>query len=59
MALTASRKRTLLAVSSHSHEPPVHLLLGSDALKLVQDKLAAMAREIDRWEDLIRSTDGA
>jgi NAD(P)-dependent dehydrogenase (short-subunit alcohol dehydrogenase family) len=40
-------------------EPPVHLLLGSDALKLVRDKLADMAREIDRWEDLIRSTDGA
>lgn len=40
-------------------EPPVRLLLGSDALKLVRDKLADMAREIDRWEDLTRSTDGA
>lgn len=40
-------------------EPPIRLLLGSDALKLVRDKLADMAREIDRWEDLTRSTDGA
>jgi NAD(P)-dependent dehydrogenase (short-subunit alcohol dehydrogenase family) len=38
-------------------EPPVHLLLGSDALKLVRDKLADMAREIDAWEGLTRSTD--
>ncbi len=38
-------------------DPPVHLLLGSDALKLVRDKLAGMAAEIDRWEALTRSTD--
>jgi hypothetical protein len=39
-------------------EPPAHLLLGSDALDLVRDKLAAMAADIDRWERLTRSTDG-
>jgi NAD(P)-dependent dehydrogenase (short-subunit alcohol dehydrogenase family) len=39
-------------------EPPAHLLLGSDALGLVRDKLTAMAADIDRWEGLTRSTDG-
>jgi NAD(P)-dependent dehydrogenase (short-subunit alcohol dehydrogenase family) len=39
-------------------EPPAHLLLGSDALSLVRDKLTAMAADIDTWESLTRSTDG-
>lgn len=39
-------------------EPPAHLLLGSDALALVREKLAAMAADIDTWESLTRSTDG-
>jgi NAD(P)-dependent dehydrogenase (short-subunit alcohol dehydrogenase family) len=39
-------------------EPPAHLLLGSDALSLVREKLAAMTADIDRWESLTRSTDG-
>lgn len=38
--------------------PPAHLLLGSDALSLVRDKLTSAANEIDRWETLTRSTDG-
>ena len=38
--------------------PPAHLLLGSDALNLVRDKLAAMANDIATWEALTRSTDG-
>jgi NAD(P)-dependent dehydrogenase (short-subunit alcohol dehydrogenase family) len=37
--------------------PPVHLLLGSDALKLVRGKLAALGTEIDAWERLTLSTD--
>jgi hypothetical protein len=39
-------------------EPPAHLILGSDALALVRDKLTAMAADIDTWESLTRSTDG-
>jgi len=39
-------------------EPPAHLLLGSDALGLVREKLAAMATDIETWESLTRSTDG-
>jgi NAD(P)-dependent dehydrogenase (short-subunit alcohol dehydrogenase family) len=42
----------------NSPAPPAHLLLGSDALALVREKLASMAADIDTWEDLSRSTDG-
>lgn len=41
-----------------SQNPPTHLLLGSDALSLVRQKLAALGKEIDEWEKLTRSTDG-
>ncbi|WP_434670868.1 oxidoreductase [Klebsiella sp. B345] len=40
-----------------SHNPPTHLLLGSDALSLVRQKLAALDKEIEQWETLTRSTD--
>lgn len=38
-------------------EPPTHLLLGSDAVELVQNKLAALQDEIARHAALSRSTD--
>ncbi|MEO7067417.1 MAG: oxidoreductase [Rhodanobacter sp.] len=38
--------------------PPAHLLLGSDALKLVREKLSSSAAEIAAWEALTLSTDG-
>ncbi|RDU99025.1 oxidoreductase [Trinickia dinghuensis] len=38
--------------------PPTHLLLGSDALGLVRDKLSALAEEIRAWEAVTVSTDG-
>ena len=38
--------------------PPRHLLLGSDALGLVRQKLCALEEEISHWEALTRSTDG-
>lgn len=37
--------------------PPVHLLLGSDALGLVRSKLEDLQKEITTWEALTRSTD--
>ncbi|WP_409076406.1 oxidoreductase (plasmid) [Pantoea sp. C3] len=40
-----------------SQSPPVHLLLGSDALSLVRQKLTALNNEIEQWEQLTRSTD--
>lgn len=38
-------------------EPPLHLLLGSDALRRAREKLDAVIEEIDRWEEVTRSTD--
>jgi len=38
-------------------EPPVHLLLGSDALGLVEPALQTRLDEIKSWEDVTRSTD--
>ena len=49
--------RAMLAIIE-SQNPPTHLLLGSDALSLVREKLARLGEEIDRWEALTRSTDG-
>jgi NAD(P)-dependent dehydrogenase (short-subunit alcohol dehydrogenase family) len=40
-----------------AENPPVHLLLGTDALKLVRDKIDALKSEMDEWEEVSRSTD--
>ena len=40
-----------------SPEPPVHLVLGSDALRLIGDGRKTVDKEIARWTDLSRSTD--
>ena len=41
-----------------SDRPPAHLLLGSDALGLVRNKLTALGDEFSAWESLTVSTDG-
>jgi NAD(P)-dependent dehydrogenase (short-subunit alcohol dehydrogenase family) len=41
-----------------SDAPPAHLLLGSDALTLVCEKLSGLQEAFDRWEQVTRSTDG-
>jgi len=38
-------------------DPPVHLLLGSDALSVVRRKLSTMQTAIGAWEEVSRSTD--
>jgi NAD(P)-dependent dehydrogenase (short-subunit alcohol dehydrogenase family) len=40
-----------------SDTPPVHLLLGSDALRREREKLDNLIDEMDRWEAETRSTD--
>lgn len=40
----------------NSEDPPVHLLLGPDALAFVKAKLEALAAEIAKWEALTKST---
>ncbi|MBW9105165.1 oxidoreductase [Paraburkholderia phenoliruptrix] len=49
--------RAMLAAIA-AEQPPVHLLLGSDALGLVRGKLTALSDEIATWEALTLSTDG-
>ncbi len=40
-----------------SDNPPMHLLLGSDAVRLVKEKLELLQREFSEWETLSLSTD--
>ncbi|MBB2930449.1 NAD(P)-dependent dehydrogenase (short-subunit alcohol dehydrogenase family) [Paraburkholderia silvatlantica] len=49
--------RAMLAAIAAEH-PPAHLLLGSDALGLVRDKLSMLEAEIRAWESVTVSTDG-
>jgi len=49
--------RAMLAAIS-ADDPPAHLLLGSDALGLVRDKLSKLEDEIRAWESVTVSTDG-
>lgn len=42
---------------ANAAEPPLHLLLGSDALKMARDDLALRQAEIERWQHLSASTD--
>jgi NAD(P)-dependent dehydrogenase (short-subunit alcohol dehydrogenase family) len=49
--------RAMLTVIA-SDAPPAHLILGSDALGLVREKLSTLSSEINAWETLTRSTDG-
>ncbi|MEZ2333489.1 oxidoreductase [Mesorhizobium sp. RCC_202] len=42
-----------------AQNPPVRLYLGTDALKLVGDKIDMMKAEIGAWEEVSRSTDFA
>ncbi|VWC67847.1 MULTISPECIES: oxidoreductase [Burkholderia] len=53
----AKAARAMLAAIASDH-PPAHLLLGSDALRLVRGKLAALDAEIQAWEAVTVSTDG-
>ncbi len=40
-----------------SDNPPTHLLLGSDAVRLVGEKLKALQADFDAWKDVSLSTD--
>lgn len=42
-----------------SADPPAHLLLGSDAVRLVDEKLKTLGREFDAWKSVSLSTDVA
>ena len=44
---------------SLSADPPAHLLLGSDALRLVEEKMKSLQAEFDTWKSVTLSTDVA
>ncbi|GAB7067217.1 oxidoreductase [Mycobacterium hodleri] len=48
----------ILAILAEN-EPPAHLVLGSDALRLIGDARAAVDADIRQWESVSRSTDFA
>lgn len=48
--------QALLAVAD-AEQPPLHLLLGSDALRRAREKLDVLIDEMDRWEAVTRGTD--
>ena len=52
-----ARAAQVIIAVAQSPNPPLHLLLGSDALRRARDKLAAVTREIDLWEKQTVSTD--
>jgi len=57
LADPARAARAMLAIMA-ADQPPAHLLLGSDALRLVRAKLDSLAGQFDAWETLTGSTDG-
>jgi NAD(P)-dependent dehydrogenase (short-subunit alcohol dehydrogenase family) len=40
-----------------AEQPPVHLLLGTDALRRAREKVDSVIEEMDRWEEATRGTD--
>ena len=38
-------------------QPPLHLVIGGDALDLIRKKIADLQQDLDIWEELTRSTD--
>jgi hypothetical protein len=40
-----------------SDDPPMHLLLGRDAMNMVREKLGLLKSEFDAWEQVTLSTD--
>lgn len=52
----AKAAQVLLSIVNAA-DAPVHLLLGSDAVMLVRDKLVSISGEIDLWEKISVSTD--
>ena len=52
-----ARGATAILAAVDAEIPPLHLLLGSDALRRAREKEDAMIEETDQWEAVTRSTD--
>jgi NAD(P)-dependent dehydrogenase (short-subunit alcohol dehydrogenase family) len=51
------RAARAIIAAAKAETPPLHLLLGADALVQIRGRLHAWREEIDRWEELSRGTD--
>ncbi|KGM32863.1 oxidoreductase [Inquilinus limosus] len=51
------RAARAIIAAVRADRPPLHLLLGSDALRRAREKLDAVIEEIGRWEEVTRGTD--
>ena len=47
-----------LVILANAENPPVRWAAGSDAIKMVEGKIASLQAELDAWRDLSLSTDG-
>ncbi|MGY2737199.1 oxidoreductase [Sphingomonas sp. UYP23] len=52
-----ARGAAAIIAAVDADQPPLHLLLGSDALRRTREKLTTVAREIDDWEAVTLGTD--
>jgi NAD(P)-dependent dehydrogenase (short-subunit alcohol dehydrogenase family) len=52
-----TRAASVLLDLVEAENPPVHLILGADALRLVRDRTAAFLAELDAWEAVSLSTE--
>ena len=52
-----ARGARAIIAAIEAERPPVHLLIGGDALDLFRAKLEAMRQETDAWEEVTRGTD--
>ena len=52
-----ARAAAAILAAVDAERPPLHLLLGSDALRRVREKADAVIEEMDRWEGVTRNTD--
>ena len=52
-----ARAAAAILAAVDDETPPLHLLLGSDALRRAREKVDAVIEEMDRWEDVTRGTD--
>ena len=52
-----ARGASAILAAVDAKAPPLHLLLGSDALRRAREKEDEVIEEMDRWEDITRRTD--
>ncbi|WP_413991151.1 oxidoreductase [Labrys okinawensis] len=52
-----ARGAKAIITALEADRPPLHLALGGDALDLIRKKVVDLQEDLDRWEELTRSTD--